>query len=184
MCFYRNKSRFPQNKKCTRKIKNDKYFDLKIVVTGSHLLKSAGNTYKEILDESFKIDYKVKMFSDPPDDSLYGGAKAFARCSSGISDVLRNYKPDLALVTVDRVETLAIASVCALTNIPIAHVQGGEVSGTIDESIRHAVTKLSHIHFVATKQAKKRGDKTWRNPKHVFNVGCPYIDIINKEKKK
>ena len=116
-----------------------------------------------------------------PDDSLYGGAKAFARCSSGISDVLRNYKPDLALVTVDRVETLAIASVCALMNIPIAHVQGGEVSGTIDESIRHAVTKLSHIHFVATKQAKK-GDKTWRKSKHVFNVGCPYIDIINKEK--
>lgn len=180
--FTGTRADFPRIKSVLEKIKNDKYFDLKIVVTGSHLLKSAGNTYKEILDENFKINYKVKMFSDPPDDSLYGGAKAFARCSSGISDVLRNYKPDLALVTVDRVETLAIASVCALMNIPIAHVQGGEVSGTIDESIRHAVTKLSHIHFVATKQAKKRVIKLGENPKHVFNVGCPYIDIINKEK--
>ena len=181
--FSGTRADFPRIKSVLEKIKIDKYFDLKIVVTGSHLLKSAGSTYKEILEENFKIDHKVKMFSDPPDDSLYGGAKAFAKCSSGISNILKNYKPDLALVTVDRVETLAIASVCALMNIPIAHVQGGEVSGTIDESIRHAVTKLSHIHFVATKQAEKRVIKLGENPKHVFNVGCPYIDIINSERK-
>ncbi len=180
--FTGTRADYPRIKSVLLNLKKDKTFELKIVVTGSHLLKSAGSTYKEILDDKFKIDYKVKMFDDPPDYSIYGGAKAFARCSSGIADILKNYKPDIALVTVDRVETLAIASVCALMNIPIAHVQGGEVSGTIDESIRHAVTKLSHIHFVATNQAKKRVIKLGENPKYVFNVGCPYIDIIDKEK--
>lgn len=181
--FTGTRADYPRIKSVLTNLKNDRIFDLKIVVTGSHLLKSAGDTYKEILDDGFKIDFKVKMFDDPPDDSLYGNSKAFSRCSSGIADILKDYKPDLALVTVDRVETLAIASICALMNIPIAHVQGGEVSGTIDESIRHAVTKLSHIHFVATNQAKKRIIKLGENPKHVFNVGCPYIDIIDKQKK-
>ena len=91
------------------------------------------------------------MFSEPLDDTLLE-AYSFSKCTKGIAKTLNEIKPDLAIVTVDRVETLAMP--CAL-NVPIAHVQGGEVTGTIDESIRHAVTKLSHYHFVSTELSKK-----------------------------
>ena len=86
----------------------------------------------------------------------YGMSKATAKCMSGVADALNELQPDICLITVDRVETLAAASASALMNIPIAHIQGGEVTGTIDESIRHAVSKLSHIHFPASKDAYDR----------------------------
>ena len=103
----------------------------------------------------------------------------------GIAKTLNEIKPDLAIVTVDRVETLAIASACALMNVPIAHVQGGEVTGTIDESIRHAVTKLSHYHFCFNRTIQKKELFKWvRIRKNVYNVGCPYTDILENIKKK
>lgn len=150
----------------------DSRLELKLIVTGTHLLKKFGHTVDEI---EFPIAAKVEMYYD---DSPYGMAKAFARCSDGVADALKKIKPDILLLTSDRVETLAAASASALMNIPIAHIQGGEVSGTIDESMRHAVTKLAHIHFPATKIAGKRIVKMGEEPKNVHVVGCPYLDII------
>jgi len=87
-------------------------------------------------------------------------------------------KPDIVIALTDRYETLAVAQAATLMNIHIAHIQGGEVTGNIDESIRHAVTKLSHLHFPATEQSKQRIIKTGEDPKYVFNVGCPSIDLL------
>jgi GDP/UDP-N,N'-diacetylbacillosamine 2-epimerase (hydrolysing) len=106
-------------------------------------------------------------------------AKASARCTAGIAEALSELNPDLVLITVDRVETLASITAASLMNFPIAHIQGGEVTGTIDESIRHAVTKLSHLHFPATSDAARRIIMMGENKNRVFNTGCPYIDEIN-----
>ena len=154
--FTGTRADYPRIKSVLFKLKEHPCFDLKIVVTGSHLLKSSGYSIKEIKDDGFIVDAKVKMFDEILDDSLEGGVNSFNKCAKGMIKAIIKIKPDIALVTVDRVETLAIASVCALMNIPIIHVQGGEISGTIDESIRHAVTKLSHFHLTSTRLAKKR----------------------------
>ena len=104
--------------------------------------------------------------------------KSVGRLIIKLPDILNKLQPDLVLITVDRVETLGAALVSSYMNFPTIHVQGGEVSGTIDEHIRHAVTKLSHIHFVANEDAKKRLIRLGENKKYVFNTGCPYVDII------
>ena len=118
------------------------------------MLKKYGYSVQEIIDDGFHIDKTVKMFSGDYDSPL-GMAKAAAQCTNGIADALFELQPDLVLLTVDRVETLAASVAVSLMNFPIAHIQGGEVTGTIDESIRHAVTKLSHIHFTSNERAKK-----------------------------
>ena len=179
--FTGTRADYPRIKSVLEKLRTHKLFDLKLVVTGSHLLKSSGNTINDIIEDGFYINAKVKMFNEPLDDSLAGNAKAFVKCADGIINAIGKIKPKVALVTVDRVETLAIGSICALMNIPIIHIQGGEISGTIDESIRHAVSKLSHFHFVATKISAKRLIQMGEKPSNVFHVGCPYTDILEKE---
>ena len=157
--------------------------ELDIVVTGSHLLEEYGYSAQEILQDGFSISRTVPMFEGDY-NSPHGMAKAAARCTAGLADALQELNPDLVILTVDRIETLAAAVAVSLMNYPIAHIQGGEITGTIDESIRHAVTKLSHIHFPATKDAAERIIKLGENPNLVFPVGCPYIDIINTTKYK
>ena len=117
-------------------------------------------------------------------NSPYGMSLSASNLSKNFAKILNKIRPDIVLLTVDRVETLAAAMSASLMNFPIAHVQGGEVTGTIDESIRHAVTKLSHLHFVANEDAKRRLLKLGEIRKNVFNVGCPYIDIINNQRLK
>ncbi len=167
---------YPRVKSVLQEISSRPNLELKLIVTGMHLLKKFGYTVEEIEQDRFFIAAKVNMYSD--DDSPYGMAKAAARCSDGIADALNKIKPDIFLITVDRVETLAATQASALMNIPIAHIQGGEVTGTIDESIRHAVTKLSHIHFPSTEDAAQRIIKMGEDPNNVHTVGCPYLDII------
>jgi UDP-N-acetylglucosamine 2-epimerase (non-hydrolysing)/GDP/UDP-N,N'-diacetylbacillosamine 2-epimerase (hydrolysing) len=175
-CMTGTRADYPRVKSVLREISSRPNLVLKLIVTGMHLLKKFGYTIKEIEQDGFYIATKVNMYSD--DDSPYGMAKAAARCSDGIADALNKIKPDIFLITVDRVETLAAAQAAALMNILIAHIQGGEVTGTIDESIRHAVTKLSHIHFPATEDAAERIIKMGEDPNNVHTVGCPYLDII------
>jgi len=167
---------YPRVKSVLQEICRRKNLELKLIVTGMHLVKEFGYTIKEIEKDGFRIHEKVPMYQN--DDTPYGMAKAAARCSDGIADAVKRLRPDIFLLTVDRIETLATAMSVALMNIPIAHIQGGEVTGTIDESIRHAVTKMSHIHFTATKEAAERIIKMGEDPKNVHAVGCPYIDII------
>lgn len=175
-CMTATRADYPRVKSVLQEIISRPNLELKLIVTGMHLLKEFGYTIEEIEKDGFDIAARVNMYS--VDDSPYGMAKAAARCAEGIADTLNNIKPDLFLITVDRIETLAAAQSAALMNIPIAHIQGGEVTGAIDESIRHAVTKLSHVHFPATPDAAERIIKMGEDPNHVHVVGCPYIDII------
>lgn len=169
---------YPRIKSVLFEIKKRKNLELKLIVTGTHLLRDFGYTVKEIESDGFDASLRFEIYSN--DDTPYGMAKAGARCSEGTAEILKKTKPDICLLTVDRIETLAAAQSAAYMNIPIAHVQGGEVTGTIDESIRHAVTKLSHIHFPATDEAAERLIKLGELPENVHNFGCPYIDIIRE----
>jgi len=183
LCITGTRADYPRVKSVLKEIDMRKNLILQLVVTGSHLLEEYGYSIQEIIDDGFHIDKKVPMFTGDY-NSPVGMAKAAAKCTKGIANALFALKPDLVLLTVDRVETLAAAVAVSLMNFPIAHIQGGEVTGTIDESIRHAVTKMSHIHFPATKDAAERIIKMGEDPEMVFQVGCPYIDIINSIEKK
>ena len=182
-CITGTRADYPRVKSVLYEIKKRKSLDLSLIVTGSHLLDEYGYSAQEIEDDGFAIDRKVPMFIGDY-NSLSGMAKAASECTKGVAEALDELKPDLVLLTVDRVETMAAAVATSLMNFPIAHIQGGEVTGTIDESIRHAVTKLSHIHFPATKDAAERIIRMGEDPDKVFQVGCPYIDIINSIPKK
>ena len=177
-CITGTRADYPRVRSVLKEISSRPGLDLDIIVTGSHLLDDYGYSAQEILDDGFEISKKVEMFKGDFDSPL-GMAQASARCTSGIAEALDDIKPDLVLITVDRVETLASITAASLMNFPIAHIQGGEVTGTIDESIRHAVTKLSHIHFPATQDAAQRIINMGEKEEHVFNTGCPYIDEIN-----
>jgi len=136
-----------------------------------------------IFTSTLEEDILHKRFS--PEQSFIR-IPAFGRSMVGISSDLINgleevwdkNRPDIVVALTDRFETLAVAQTAALMNIHIAHVQGGEVSGTIDESIRHAVTKLSHIHFVSNLDAKQRVIRLGEDLEFVFDVGCPSIDLL------
>ena len=171
---------YPRCKEVLKEIINCN-FDLKLVVTGSHLSKKFGNSISEILKDKIPIHAKIKILHDNFNTHL-DMAKSMAKLSNEFAKILDNLKPDLVLLTVDRFETLACASIASVMNFPIAHIQGGEVTGTVDESIRHAVSKLSHLHFVANKDAQKRLIKLGEERKFVFNVGCPFIDVIKETK--
>lgn len=175
-CMTATRADYPRVKSVLREISSRPTLELALIVTGMHLMKEFGHTVDEVEKDGFPIAARVEIFSG--DDSPYGMAKAAARCTNGIAEALNRIRPDLFLLTVDRVETLAAAQAAALMNIPIAHIQGGEVTGTIDESIRHAVTKLAHLHFPATADAAERIIKMGEDPRHVYPFGCPYIDII------
>ena len=175
-CITGTRADYPRVKSVLREIDNRDNFELQLIVTGSHLLEEYGMSINEIISDGFKIDKKVPMFLGDY-NTPHGMVKAVARCTDGIAGALNELRPDLVLLTVDRVETMAAAVAVSLMNFPIAHIQRGEVTGTIDESIRHAVTKLSNIHFVSNKAAAERVIKMGEMKDTVFVTGCPSIDI-------
>lgn len=159
-------------------IDNNNNLKLQLVVVGSHFFTEFGNTLEEIENDGFKIDEKVNttIKGNTPDCM----AMSIGFCITQVTGVLTRLKPDVVVLVGDRYEVLGCAVAAATNNIPIAHIQGGEVSGTIDESYRHAITKLSHIHFPSTQKSAERIIKMGENPKLVFNVGCPSIDYVSK----
>jgi len=179
LCVTGTRADYPRVKPVLNLLKLDKYFNLKLIVTGQHLEKKFGNTIKDIEKDGFKILGKVKIFDN--DDTIEGMNKALQKCIYGMTKILSKNKPDILLLTVDRIETLGSALAAMTLNIPIAHIQGGEITGTLDETIRHCVTKMSHIHFAANLDAKNRIIRMGEKKSNVYNVGCPYIDYINKQ---
>lgn len=164
-----------------RSIKKSGVFHLQIVVTGTHLTEKFGFTYKEIEAHGFRIDNKVDLVltSDTP----VGISKSTAIGLAGFAEAFNNLTPDLILLLGDRFEILSAAIAAMFARIPIAHIHGGEsTEGLIDESIRHSITKLSHLHFVATNDYKKRVIQLGEHPSTVFNVGGLGVDAINKLK--
>tara|TARA_Y200000002_G_C22660983_1_gene655719 strand:- start:306 stop:1472 length:1167 start_codon:yes stop_codon:yes gene_type:complete len=157
------------------KIENSRYLKNYLVVTGSHLSKNKGNTIKEIIEDKVKI-YKtidINIKSDKPVEiskSMSVGLHKFTKS-------LLILKPDIIVVLGDRIELVPICYSAMLLNIPIAHFNGGEsTEGLMDEAVRHSVTKLSHIHFVANEIYRKRLLKMGENPKKVFSIGGTSID--------
>lgn len=181
VCLTGTRADYPRVKSVLLRLNKNKRFKLKLVVTGTHLSKRYGYSVKEIIKDKLPISRKIKIIKKNHNTFIDVSLSA-SKLVREFSKYLNSIKPDLVLLTVDRYETLASAVSAFLMNIPIAHIQGGEVTGTADESIRHAVSKLSNFHFVANSDAKKRLIKLGEYEKNIFNYGCPYIDIIKKIK--
>ncbi len=139
-----------------------------------HLLSQYGSTWEEV--ESLKVGKNYTFINQNSGDSMQS---IFAKTVSGFSDYVAEIQPDLIVVHGDRIESLAGASVGALSGIRVAHIEGGELSGTIDEVIRHAVTKLSHLHFVSNDESRRRVVQLGENPRDVYVIGSPEVDVMS-----
>jgi GDP/UDP-N,N'-diacetylbacillosamine 2-epimerase (hydrolysing) len=161
-----------------KKMKEDPFFDLYIVVTGICLLQLHGNDVNYIEEDGFTINAKIPMFIEGKQDSGAEMVRAMSRVLYGVVDELEKAKPDLVLSGFDIGGNFAVTIAAAHMNIPVAHIQGGEVTGSIDESIRHAMSKFAHIHFPATDDARNRLIRMGENPADIHVVGCPSIDVL------
>lgn len=155
--------------------------ELQLVVAGSALLDRYGNAVDYIENDGFKIDAKVFMVLEGENKTSM--AKTTGLGVMELANTFYNLKPDAVVTIADRFETLATSIAASYQNIPLIHIQGGEVTGNIDEKVRHANTKLADIHLVASEDAKTRVLKMGEDENYVFNTGCPSIDIayeVNK----
>ncbi len=162
-------------------IKNAPDLILQIIATNQHLSKLQGETYREIEQDGFTIDYKVYMADDKLPDNANTTAKAVSKGVSGFADAFDTLQPDLLLILGDRYEMLAAASTALIYKIPIAHLHGGEITeGAFDDAIRHAITKMSHLHFTSTEAYRKRVIQLGEQPDRVFNVGALGVENVLK----
>ena len=159
-------------------ISNNKNLILQIVVGASALIDRFGSVVDLIKKDGFKINSSIHMLVEG--ETLETMAKSTGMGLLEFPTVFKNINPDIVLIVGDRFENIAPSIAASYMNIAIAHTMGGEVSGTIDESIRHAITKFAHIHFPASKESKERIIKLGENKKNVFLVGCPRIDLAKK----
>jgi UDP-hydrolysing UDP-N-acetyl-D-glucosamine 2-epimerase len=154
--------------------------DLRLIVLGAHLSSEFGRTVQEIEKDGFKIEARVECLLSS--DTDVGMAKTIGVASLSLADLLGQMRPDLLLLIADRYEMLAPASVALALRIPIAHIEGGEVSeGAVDDAVRNALTKMSHIHFTSTQAARRRviamGEEPWR----VHRAGAPSLDHLRRQ---
>jgi len=155
----------------------DKDIDMQVIVTGMHLLPAFGHTVDAIRKDGFDVAAEVSM--DLRGDTAADMARATASVLSGMVDALENLKPDIVVVLGDRFEILATAEACLCLRIPLAHIHGGEqTEGNIDESIRHAITKMAQLHFVAADEFKKRVLQLGENPANVHMVGAVGLEAL------
>ena len=153
--------------------------DLKIIALGAHLSPEFGSTIREIEQAGFRVDARIECLLSS--DTDVGMAKTIGLATLSLADCLGEMRPDLLLVTADRYEMLAPASVALALRIPVAHIEGGESSeGAIDDAVRNALTKLSHVHFTSTELARARviamGEEEWR----VHRTGAPSLDHLRR----
>lgn len=159
--------------------------ELQLIVAASALLERYGSAVNYIEKDGFTI--AARVFNVLEGENLTAAAKTTGIGILELSTVFDNLKPDVVVTIADRFETMATAISASYMNIPLAHIQGGEVTGNIDEKVRHAITKLADYHFVASESAKERVLKLGEDPEMVFNTGCPSIDlaemVVNKQSK-
>lgn len=154
--------------------------ELVTIVLGSHLLSDFGSTVNLLIEDGFVPNYRI--FSKVDGNEPVSMARSVGLATNDLATIFYNEMPHIVVVHGDRYETLAVTSAAALMNIHVAHIQGGEVTGTIDEHIRHAVTKLAHFHFPSNKDAAVRIERLGEEKKNIFNLGCPSIDLIQEAK--
>lgn len=164
-----------------RDLANHPQIELRLIALGSHLSREFGCTAGQIEKDGFSIDAKIECLLSS--DSDVGMAKTIGLATLGLADTLGAMRPDLLLLIADRYEMLAPASVALALRIPVAHIEGGEISmGAIDDAVRNALTKMSHIHFTSTEMARRRviaiGEEPWR----VHRAGAPSLDHLKRSK--
>ena len=169
-------------KQIINRIQNNSNLKLQLLVIGMHLSKEFGYTIQEIEKDGFHIDIKINTLNKS--DTGKGMAEYIGESIIQIAKALEQLKPDIYLVLGDRSETLAGTIAASCINIPVAHIHGGEISGSVDESFRHAITKLAHLHFTATEQSKKRIIIMGEDPSRIFVVGAPGLENISHTLKK
>lgn len=159
------------------KLQKRNLFQVHVFVTGMHNLKKFGSTWEALIYDKIKniIRFRNQKNNDSMDFVL-------AKTIVGFKRVVTKIKPDLIVIHGDRIETLACAIVGSLNNYRTAHIEGGEVSGTVDEILRHSISKLAHTHFVTNKRAKKRLIQMGEFKDNIFVMGSPDVDIINSKK--
>ena len=162
-----------------RELQADGEFRLQVIATGAHLSPEFGLTAREIEADGIKIDRSVEMLLSS--DTAVGIAKSMGLGMIGFADALHEMHPDLVVVLGDRFELLSVVSAALVARIPVAHLHGGEATeGAFDESIRHAITKMSHVHFVAAEPYRRRVIQLGEDPARVFTVGGLGLDNIRR----
>jgi len=163
-----------------KEIENDNDLELQLIVTGMHLSPEFGLTYKEI-EKNFKIDKKIEMLLSS--DTSIGISKSMGLAQISFAEAYEDLYPDIVIVLGDRYEIFSAVSAAMIARIHIAHLHGGETTeGAFDESIRHSITKMSHIHFTATDEYKNRVIQLGEHPDRVFNIGGMGIENIKRLK--
>lgn len=158
-------------------LRDDKDLQLQIIATNMHLSERFGYTYKEIEADGFVIDYKVSM--DINGDSAKDTVQSMAMAMNGFAEAYTQLCPDILVVLGDRYEILVAVSAALIFRIPVAHLHGGEITeGAYDDAIRHAITKMSHLHFTSTEEYRQRVIQMGEQPECVFNVGAMGVDNI------
>ncbi len=158
-------------------LRDDKAFHLDIVATGQHLAADAGATARDIAGDGFAVSRSVDMGLG--DDSPTGVTASFAAAAKGFGEALAQLRPDVLLVLGDRYEILGAVVAATLARVPVAHLIGGDITeGATDDAFRHAMTKMSHLHFVTTQDAGLRVRQMGEDPAHIFVVGSPGLDKI------
>jgi GDP/UDP-N,N'-diacetylbacillosamine 2-epimerase (hydrolysing) len=161
-----------------KRIREHDGMELTLIVTSMHLEPDFGLTVRDIEADGMKVAAKVRNLV--PGDTGGGQARSVGNAVLGITQALEDLRPDIVIVLGDRGEMLAGAIAAVHLNIAVAHVHGGEVSGTVDELVRHAISKLSHVHFAATEDAAERLRRLGERPEHVHVVGAPGLDYLGR----
>jgi UDP-hydrolysing UDP-N-acetyl-D-glucosamine 2-epimerase len=174
--FVGSRANYSSIKSVMRAVQDHADLELQLIVGASAVLDRFGSVVDVICADGFQPNAKINMMIEG--ETLTTMAQSTGLGLLQLPTVLEQLAPDVVVTVGDRFETMATAVAAAYMNIPLAHTMGGEVTGTIDESIRHAVTKLAHIHFPANEDAAQRIIRMGEDPQHVYNVGCPRIDIV------
>jgi len=179
VCVYiGGRANYASAKSILENISNHRDLELQVIVGAASVVDRYGSLSRIIQEDGFSIGYR--FFSLVEGETPLTMTKSAGLGLIEVSSALDNLRPDLVLVVGDRYDVLPVAIASVFMNIPLAHTMGGEVTGTIDESIRHAITKLANLHFPANEDARQRILRLGEPPEMVFNVGCPRNDIVLK----
>ncbi|MGI8660841.1 MAG: UDP-N-acetylglucosamine 2-epimerase [Thermoleophilaceae bacterium] len=171
-----SRANYARIKTALQAIRDHPDLELQLIVAASALLERFGRSIDVIEADGFEPNAAIHLIIEGENPATM--AKSTGLGLMELATAFQNLQPDVVVTVADRFETMATAVAAAYMNIPVAHTQGGEVSGSIDESVRHAVTKLSHVHFPATELSRRRLIAMGEDPSSVFNVGCPSIDLV------
>jgi len=176
--FTGNRAEYGLQYPILKALADDSRLEYYLLVSGAHLKGDFGMTLKEIESDGFRIYEQIKI--EMPEDSLYATAQAIGSGILNLSKVLRRLKPDFLVVYADRFEGFSALITGTQMGIPTAHIEGGDYTegGALDDSVRHAMTKLAHLHFTTNEQASERVRRMGEEPWRIFNVGMPVLDLV------